>query len=157
MLSGRVPPQLKRRVDTDPRANQDVIQAALRRYLGTDEASVLEMRLDHRRTEREMLERERRDLEERINRLDEEIEAMETQVEDVLEAEQEYADGLDEILDGMIETGMHVDPGHGSVDTLAETHNVPAVQVIDDLQERADERGLDLPTEQFEAKGGGRR
>ena len=154
MLSGRVPSELKRLVDADPRNNQDVLRTALKREFGSDETSRLEMRLEHRREQRRMLERERKEIEGDIASLDEEIAALEEQL-DALEAEtSRYESALDDILDMMTESEMHVDPGHGKVTTLATESGNTAEAVIEDLKDRADERGLNLSEDRFRPRGG---
>lgn len=156
MLGSRVPSQLKEAVDRENRPNQDIVEAALRRYLATDEAAMLEMRLDHRQKERSMLAEERDDLNRQIKQLDEEIAALESQIEDVRNAEATYEESLDALLDEMVETGMHVDSGHGRIDDIVEAHDLTNPEVHADLKERAEERGLNLPDKRFEPMGGPR-
>lgn len=157
MLGVRLPSQLKDEVDLEGRPNQEVVEAALRQYLGVGDRSRLEMRLEHARKMREM-EVEKRDAHEaEVDRLDEEIGALTSRLDELEAAAKSYAERIDEILDEMVETGMHVDPGHGAVEDLVEEPHRPADQVLDDLRDRAEELHLGLPDRQFEAKDGGRR
>lgn len=55
----------------------------------------------------------------------------------------------------MVDSGMHVYPDHSRVKELAcfeygKTDDETQAQLLDDLQERATERDLDLPPEKFE-------
>ena len=151
-----LPESLARQLDLDDRTKKDAVVAALRREYGTTDQSRLEMRLDHRRERRRMLVDEREDLQREINQLDEEIEALESQLQDVQASEENYADNLDEILDGMVESGMHVFPGHGKVESVAEAHDLRAEGVVEDLKERSEERDLPLSENHFSSAGGRR-
>jgi len=150
MLSSRQPPEIKRAVEADPRSNQEVIEDALRRHLGTDKTAILEMRLDHRQCEREMLARERDELNQRIQQLDEEIEYIERQISDLKSTQAKYDTEIDEILDSMADSGTSVFVGHGRIRRLAERKSLEQQTVIADLKERAEQRGLDIPEAQFE-------
>lgn len=155
MLSGRVPPDLKLLVQKDPRNNQRVLRDALRREFGSDERARLEMRLEHRRDQRDMLECERKQLVDQIQSLDEEIATLKSQIDHVEANAEDYTDDLDELLDEMIDSGMSVWPGHGKAKDIATDHDQDAATVVDDLQNRAEERDLGLPDHRFE-KGSGR-
>ena len=149
-----LPESLARQLDLDDRTKKDAVIAALRREYGTTDEARLEMRLDHRRERRRMLVEERDDIQREINQLDEEIEALEGQLEDVHAAEENYEDELDGLLDEMVESNGHIFPGHGSVDSLAATHDLHPQTVIEDVKQRAEERDLGLADRRFEEKGG---
>lgn len=153
MLGARIPSQLKDEVDREDRPNQDVVEAALRRYLGTDDRGRLEMRLEHAR-EKRRIQVEKRDYhQQKIDELDEEIAAVESRLADLESDARTYTEELDAILDEMVETGMHVDHGHGAITDLVDEPKRSADEVHADLKERAQERDLELHDRRFEERG----
>lgn len=74
MLSARVPEELKRRVDTDRRANQDVVETALIEHYGTRDKTAIEMRIENKRAElkaaRETLSSEQENVEELVREIE---------------------------------------------------------------------------------------
>jgi len=118
------------------------------------------------RREIEIQERNRRDKIERKNELETEIERHEQRVDSLKEklaemqdTDDERVDELDEILDLMLNEGARFWDDHPKVVDLARRYyggKYDADMVISDLRERAEERDLEIPEDQFEPKYGGK-
>ena len=154
-LIAEVPSNLKQLVDADQRTNRDVVISALKRELGSDETSRLEMQLEHRREQRQMFKKEIQGTQSKVASLNDEISALEDQLETIEDESDSYENALDDVLDEMVDEGTHVFDGHGSIRDIATDHNTDQPVVIDDLKDRADERNLDLSDFRFEQIGRG--
>lgn len=116
-------------------------------------------------------ERQIREYDEQIERCEEDIAGakeriaeLEERLVELQEEQQSYEESLDELLDDMVENPrMHVDATYSGVKERAREEygsqsKENRKQVVEDLKDRADERGLDLPDKRFMDKrysGGG--
>jgi len=81
MLSGRVPAELKERVDHDPRTNQEVLKDALKHEFATEEEAAVLQRLDELEREMSELESQKNARERQIAEKAEEKERLEKSLE----------------------------------------------------------------------------
>jgi len=135
MLSGRVPEELKRLVDADERANQDVIAAALYTEFGGLREGALERRVAEQENRVEMIETEIEDRKEELEEEREELERLREKLESVREKQEEYEDQLSDVAD-LLPAPADRTPDNPAVKTQANRLGVEPDELLDDLAER---------------------
>lgn len=150
MLGARVPEDLKRFVDTDPRNNQEVVEAALWNEFGGRRRGALERRLEHKEQRIAQTQREIEELEQELQILQQERDALQEKLDVVDEATDAYLNDLDAVLDGLEDGGLaRVFDEHGRVQELADDHDRTPTALMDDLKERAVDQNRELTIAQF--------
>lgn len=83
MMSARVPENLKRLVDMDERTNQEVLQDALWREIGSEERGRIKRRIEEKENRVEQAKKEKNERERELQREREELEAWRDKLENV--------------------------------------------------------------------------
>lgn len=156
MLGVRIDPTLKQMIDADPRTNEEVASAALWDEFGGRRKAAVEKRIEHKDRRIAQIKDEIADLESELSAVEQERLSLQNKLEEMQGSDEQYQEDIDDLLDKMIDLGMSLYPDHTRVDDVATDHNRDAVDIVDDLQERADERDLGLPEHRFEEGSGGR-
>lgn len=151
-LVAEIPSDLKELVDADQRTIREVVEAALWREFGGRRKSSLERRIEEKERRISIIESERNERERELEEQRDELAALKRELETVEDEQASYETDLDDLLNEMVDTGMHVFEGHGSVQNIAATHDLDQPAVVDDLKDRAVERDLSLTDARFERK-----
>jgi hypothetical protein len=99
MLAGRVPSELKRRVDADPRANQKVLEDALKREFMTAEEAAIERRIEERQNRKQTYLDERAERDRLVREEEREIERLESTLEHLREMKSEESELVSETVE----------------------------------------------------------
>ena len=135
LLAGRVSEELKRLVDADERANQDVIAAALYTEFGGLREGALERRVTEQENRVAMIKKEIEDRKQELEEEVEELERREEKLESVREKQEEYKDQLADVAD-LLPDPPHRTPSNPAVETQANRLGVEPGELLDDLAER---------------------
>lgn len=164
-LYTEIPAEAKEIVDEQNVTNWEFVTEAIFEYAGGEQLdSVPALRRQINRMERDLrnLREEHRDLGKSIERKETRRSELKDRLHALEEEQQTTVEKLDALLDAMVDSEMNVFVGHSRVENIArfeyaKTDDETQQQVLDDLQERATERDLDLVSERFEEydNGGG--
>lgn len=137
MLSGRVPDELKRLVDADGRANQEVLEAALWREFGGQRKGAVERRIEEQKRKISLIESERN---ERDRELEEERQTLEA-LKDKHGAIEQREETREEQLQDAIEKvdGIPRDPDNPAMKTQAKRLDMTPEAFIDELPDHSDD------------------
>lgn len=152
MLSGRVPEELKKLVDADPRTNQEIIQAALWKEFGGKRQSVVEQQIDHKQEQLKSIRDEKADLTDAAADLETEIRALKERLAELDNDSNELNNDMDEILDAMEEKGTHYWADNPNIKELATEYGLDESDIMHRLKHRAKDQGRELWTHQFHRK-----
>jgi predicted nuclease with TOPRIM domain len=139
---------LKRLIDADPRTNKEVAHAALWKEFGGVRCSAVEMQIEHKERQEEMLESQIQDLRDELTDVRSEREALESKLEDMQTEEEALATAVDELLD-KVEAG---DLGRlipVMCEDAAERFGMAPKDVHQRCKRRAAEQDRDLYTTDF--------
>lgn len=143
-----VPEHQKDWIDEQPGTLKENVQEAISLLMlveGDPDPETLERelsRVQERKAEAE--ERARRHLDE-ADELEQKADRIEARIEEARKAAVSYDEALDTILNRADETGMYVFADNPKVCELAERYDRRRDEIVEDLQERAE----DLPAEKF--------
>lgn len=138
----------------------ELVNELLQRYRdgkGQMDAAIRDFRLEQLESEAEMLEDE---AESKLEQAEKKRERVEDLKQKFNTQEQAKEDSIDSILNDMVETGSSIWPEANQVIELSRKHYGGADNnqvAFDAIKDRAEERELDLPPEQFEYGRGGMR
>lgn len=138
MLSGRVPPELKRMVDADPRDNQDVIQAALWDEFGGERKAAVEKRIQNKRNQLRAAEDTLADERENVEELREEIEELKQAKENVEEKEDEREAEIQATVQDLLESKTPLEPDNPAIKNKAGELDLTPEELVEKARE---ERG----------------
>lgn len=164
-LVAEIDRELKKRVDADRRSNRQVTEVALRKELGDHRESVLDVQIDHKNRQEELVEQEmekrrqqferemqdyRQELEEiRAERAELEAEKEEV-VEDLETPEEQYENDLGELLDKLENGELHAPRLQPILcEDIADKHGKDPESVHGDAKRRAAEQERDLMNTDF--------
>jgi len=148
-----LPEELHDLLNADSRSNSEAVEAALWAEYGGQKKAAIEVRLENKRNQlkaaKDTLESERQN----VTELENEVSKLQSMVETVEDKDEARIGDIDEILDDMVETGSSIWPKANQVEEIAREHYGgigDRKEAFQDIKERAEERELDLPPEQFE-------
>jgi predicted nuclease with TOPRIM domain len=131
----------------------DALNEAARQYLdlaSMDTEAGLRRRLDDIDQRLEEWQERRLVADEKIDELEAERDVIVEQLETLEEESNSWEEDLDAVLDEMQDGNKNMFAEHPRVDDVARAHDEQPESVLDALQERADERGLDMESSRFQ-------
>lgn len=150
-----LPEELHNLLNADSRSNSEAVEAALWAEYGGQKKAAIEVRLDNKRTELEAAKGTLEDEQKNVAELRQEVAKLEQMVDTVEDQEAQRIEDIDELLDEMRETGRHVWEDSGPVQRIATDHyQGDTSDTFEAIKERCEERGLEIPEQQFEEPRG---
>lgn len=131
----RIPRNLKQLVDGDERTNKEVAKTALWREFGGERQELIDMRINQKREEEEMILQHINELEDDLEDVREEKQALLSKKAEMEEEQDAYEEHLED-LEKFLLQGRHLDPSHPRVKNAANIGDVEPTEVIEDLKER---------------------
>jgi chromosome segregation ATPase len=129
MLSGRVPEELKELVDADPRANQEVIKAALWREMGGERKASLDRRIEEKENRIQMIKREKNEREREILEEEDALEALKTKRNKMESKQSELWEDVEEKLEN-----VPLKPDNPGVKAQADRVDMKPEELIEEIQ-----------------------
>lgn len=157
-----IPVETREAVKDQDGAMWQVIDQAVRMYLGLDEGSTehaLERRIEDLEQERDGLLEQRESIDNQIDDLDDRIDDLRTQLEELQEKKASYKEQLDSILDEMLDhpdrnvLAWMSDIRDAATDEYGRDTKSNIDRVISDLRERRTERALAIEDFRFNRTG----
>ena len=137
---------------------ENLQRAVFETYGGNLESpSAIASEIEQAKRERRNAVERKQEAEKEIKRQGERIKQLQNRLEELRDEEGTKQEAIDDLLDDMVELELRVWPDHGKVERLAreQFNGATGYEVIEALKERAEERDLGLPDEQFEERYGG--
>lgn len=163
-LVAEIAAELKERVDADTRSNRQVTEVALRKELGDHRESVLDIRLQHKKRQRQRIEdrmdERRKEFEEEMRDYRQELEQVDAEIEEIAAEKEEspevatpderYAEQVGELLD-KLENGELGAPRLQPIlcEDIADDHGKTPEEVHEDAKQRAAEQDRELMNTDF--------
>lgn len=144
----RLDPELKQLVDADNRTNKEVTHAALWREFGGQRRSALEIRIEHKEREEDMIKQQIDDLQNELAEVCAEKEALQDKLSEMSTEEEAYENALDDLLDD-VESGNLRRLTPVLCEDVGETHSKTPKDVWEDARDRAAEQERDLLNTDF--------
>lgn len=130
MFSGRVPPELKRMADLDERTNQQLLQDALWRELGSVNRSRVERRIEEKEQRIGNIKREKSERERELEREREQLEALKAKLDKM---DEERTNQRRQVLESL--SAIPADPEHPGVKERADTLDMEPEALAQELAE----------------------
>jgi septal ring factor EnvC (AmiA/AmiB activator) len=99
MMSARIPEELKRLVDADERANQEVLEAALWREFGGQRKGAVERRIEEQKRKISLIESERNERKRELEEERQTLEALKEKHNAIEERQQTQQEDLQDAID----------------------------------------------------------
>jgi len=147
-FNARIPADLKRLIDADPRNNQEVAKTALWREFGGTRQSAIETRIEHKDRRIAQIESEIEDLQEELQQEKSEREALLDQLDEMQSEDEAYASACDDLLD-RVEHGDLNRLVPALCEDVANDYGKDASTVFEDCKERALEQERELLNSDF--------
>jgi len=149
LLGARIPPELKKLVDADPRSNQDIVEAALWAEFGGRKKSALEAKKDHKLDQLEAIDASIESEKKERRRVQEQVDAIDAQIERIEEEGPVYEDDLVELLDDFANSRAVFPRYKSEVTDISETHAKSLKQVISDIKDYAETHDYDIDDDRW--------
>lgn len=146
MFSARIPDSLIRDVNMDPRNNQEILEVALRREVGSHDAKMLEIRADKVESTAEAYSDEATTISEQADEKRKEAERLREQAAQVRKDADDRLDVYDSILDGLADadpesrTPQNLSAYMSDIQTIEDGSELSRDEIVQQLRERYDER-----------------
>lgn len=146
----RIPTVLKETIDAHPESNQTIAARALRKEVGLQDQSELDVRIKQKQQRIELVREEIEDLEAELNQYESELEDLKQRREEMKIPEEQYEEELSRLLskleDGDVERLI---PDSAEIRDLADEFGEQATEVHADLRELAAEQDRRIFNTQF--------
>lgn len=151
----RIPEDLKETVDRHPDSNQDITARALRKEVGLNGKTELDIRIEQKERRIDNVRKEIDELEDVLADHMGDLEELKERRKQLTEPDEKRLEDIDEILDEMVETGRNMWPESNTVGRIATDHfNADRDAAFEAIKDRSEERDLNIPNEQFTEPGG---
>lgn len=140
MLSGRVPEELKRLVDADPRPNQEVMRAALWREFGGERVGALERQMREKENRMDMLTNEIQERGSELQKLRQDLEALESKREQVEEKQDREEAELERARQDLAD--VERDPSNPAIKSRAAELDMTPTELLDELPDTGNDDDL---------------
>lgn len=131
----RIPRNLKQLVDGDERTNKEVAKTALWREFGGERQELIDMRINQKQEEEEMILQHIDELKDDLEDVREEKQALLSKRAKMEEEQNAYEEHLEDLEEFLLQ-GRHLDPSHARVKNAANVGDVEPAEVIQDLKDR---------------------
>lgn len=134
----RIPETLKETIDAHPESNQQIAARALRKEIGLNGQSELDLRIEQKEGRIALVKQEIEELEEELREHESDLEALKQRREEMKTPAEQYDEDLSKLL-SKLESGEfdRLIPQMGPVERVASEHGKRPEEVHDDLQDLA--------------------